>query len=114
MVEKRSCAGIRDGRHPAVRARRELEDAVDYVISPEAISIQPYGIMLRKGDPAFKKVADNAIVAVFKSGEIDKIYAKWFLSPIPPKNINLNVPMSDQLKNVIANPTDSGDPAAYK
>ena len=85
-----------------------------YVISPEAISIQPYGIMVRKGDPAFKKAADDAIVAVFKSGEINKIYAKWFLSPIPPKNINLNVPMSDQLKKVIANPTDSGDQAAYK
>ena len=70
--------------------------------------------MVRKGDPAFKKVADNAIVAVFKSGEINKIYSKWFLSPIPPKNINLNVPMSDILKKVIANPTDSGDPAAYK
>ena len=86
----------------------------NYVISPEAISIQPYGIMLRKGDAAFKKVADGAIVAVFKSGEINKIYAKWFLSPIPPKNINLNVPMSEQLKKVIASPTDSGDPAAYK
>jgi glutamate/aspartate transport system substrate-binding protein len=49
-----------------------------------------------------------------KSGEINKIYAKWFLSPIPPKNGNLNVPMSDTLKKVIANPTDSGDPASYK
>ena len=86
----------------------------NYVISPEAISIQPYGIMLRKGDAAFKKVADGAVVAVFKSGEINKIYAKWFLSPIPPKNINLNVPMSEQLKKVIASPTDSGEPAAYK
>ena len=86
----------------------------NYVISPEAISIQPYGIMLRKGDAAFKKVADSAIVAVFKSGEINKIYAKWFLSPIPPKGINLNVPMSDQLKKVIANPTDSGEQSAYK
>jgi len=85
-----------------------------YVISPEATSIQPYGIMLRKGDPQFKKVADDAIVAVFKSGEINKIYAKWFLSPIPPKGINLNVPMSDQLKKVIANPTDSGEQSAYK
>jgi len=85
-----------------------------YVISSEALSTEPYGIMLRKGDPAFKKVADGAIGAVFKSGEINKIYAKWFLSPIPPKNINLNVPMSDTLKKVIANPTDSGDPAAYK
>ena len=85
-----------------------------YVISSEALSTEPYGIMLRKGDPAFKKVADGAIGAVFKSGEINKIYSKWFLSPIPPKNINLNVPMSDTLKKVIANPTDSGDPAAYK
>ena len=86
----------------------------DYVISSEALSVEPYGIMLRKGDPAFKKVADNAVAAVFKSGEINKIYAKWFQSPIPPKNINLNLPMSDSLKKVIANPTDSGDPAAYK
>lgn len=86
----------------------------NYVISPEAISIQPYAIMLRKGDAAFKKVADNAVIGVFKSGEINRIYAKWFLSPIPPKNINLNVPMSDQLKKVIASPTDSGDQAAYK
>jgi glutamate/aspartate transport system substrate-binding protein len=86
----------------------------DYVISPEIISIQPYGIMARKGDPAFKKVADNAIIAEFKSGDINKLYAKWFNSPIPPKSINLNVPMSAELKKVIANPTDSGDPAAYK
>ncbi len=86
----------------------------DYVISSEALSVEPYGIMLRKDDPAFQKLADNAIEAVFKSGEINKIYSKWFLSPIPPKNINLNVPMSDALKKVIANPTHSGDPAVYK
>ncbi len=86
----------------------------DYVISAEALSVEPYGIMLRKGDAPFKKVADNAIASVFKSGEINKIYAKWFQSPIPPKNINLNLPMSDSLKKIIANPTDSGDPGAYK
>ncbi len=86
----------------------------DYVISSEALSVEPYGIMLRKDDPAFQKLADNAIEAVFKSGEINKIYSKWFLSPIPPKNITLNVPMSDALKKVIANPTHSGDPAVYK
>ncbi|MGI9025204.1 MAG: amino acid ABC transporter substrate-binding protein, partial [Burkholderiaceae bacterium] len=86
----------------------------DYVISSEALSVEPYGIMLRKDDPAFQKLADGAVEAVFKSGEINKIYSKWFLSPIPPKNINLNVPMSDALKKVIANPTHSGDPAVYK
>jgi len=86
----------------------------DFAITQEALSIEPYGVMVRKDDAAFKKVVDNAIVALFKSGEINKIYNKWFMSPIPPKNINLNLPMSDQLKKVIARPTDSGDPAAYQ
>jgi glutamate/aspartate transport system substrate-binding protein len=86
----------------------------DYVISADALSVEPYGIMLRRDDAAFKKVVNGAINALYKSGEINKIYDKWFLKPIPPKNINLNVPMSDQFKKVIANPTDSGDPNAYK
>jgi glutamate/aspartate transport system substrate-binding protein len=85
----------------------------DYAITKEALSVEPYGIMLRREDPQFKMAVDTAIENVMKSGEINKIYAKWFMSPIPPKNINLNVPMSDQLKMVIAKPTDSGDPAAY-
>ncbi|MEI6301657.1 MAG: amino acid ABC transporter substrate-binding protein [Betaproteobacteria bacterium] len=85
----------------------------DFMVSNEALSVEPYGIMVRKDDPAFKKVADDAVVALFKSGEINKIYSKWFQSAIPPKNVNLNLPMSDQLKKVIAKPTDSGDPAAY-
>ena len=92
----------------------QSKNPADYYISPKQLSIEPYGIIVRRGDPDFKKVADGAIVAVMKSGEINKIYAKWFQSPIPPKNGNLNVPMSDALKKVIANPTDSGDPANYK
>ena len=87
----------------------------DYVISTDALSLpEPYGIMMRKDDPAFKKVVDGAMIAVYKSGEINKIHAKWFTSPVPPKGINYNVPMSPQFKNLIANPTDSGDPTAYK
>jgi glutamate/aspartate transport system substrate-binding protein len=85
----------------------------DYAISSEALSVEPYAIMVRKDDPAFKKVADAAITGLFKSGEINKIYGKWFQSSIPPKNINLNVPMSEKLKAAIAKPTDSGDPTAY-
>ena len=69
--------------------------------------------MLRKGDPAFKKVVDEALIRLYKSDDINRIYAKWFTSPIPPKNINLKFPMPPQLKAVFANPTDSGDPAAY-
>jgi len=85
----------------------------DYTISAEALSVEPYGIMMRRDDPAFKKAVDGAIESVFKSGEINRIYAKWFQSPIPPKGINLNIPMSAPLKAVIAKPTDSGDSAAY-
>lgn len=86
----------------------------DYVISADPLSVEPYGIMLRRDDPAFKKVVDNAMIQTYKSGAINAIYEKWFLKPIPPRNINLNVPMSSQFKKVIANPTDSGDPNVYK
>jgi glutamate/aspartate transport system substrate-binding protein len=86
----------------------------DYAISSEALSVEPYGIMLRKDDVSFKKVVNAAMTNLYKSGQINPIYEKWFQKPIPPKGINLNIPMSDQFKKVVANPTDSGDPAAYK
>ncbi len=86
----------------------------DFEISSEALSVEPYGIMVRKDDPKFKKLADGVITGLMKSGEINKIYDKWFLKPIPPKNINMNIPMSANLKKVVANPTDSPDPAAYQ
>jgi glutamate/aspartate transport system substrate-binding protein len=86
----------------------------DYAISPEALSVEPYGIMLRKDDAAFKKVVNAAMTNLYKSGQINAIYEKWFQKPIPPKGLNLNIPMSDPFKKVVANPTDSGDPATYK
>jgi glutamate/aspartate transport system substrate-binding protein len=85
----------------------------DYVVSDEALSIEPYGILLRPDDPAFKKVADDALATIYRNGDINRIYAKWFLNPIPPNGVDLNVPMSRELKRVIANPTDSGDPQTY-
>jgi len=85
----------------------------DYMISADALSVEPYGIMLRRDDAPFKKVVDQAMIATYRSGAIMPIYDKWFLKPIPPKGINLNVPMSDSFKKVIASPTDSGDPAVY-
>ena len=86
----------------------------EWAISSEAYTIEPYGIMMRKDDAAFKKVVNGAINALYKSGEVNKIYEKWFLKPIPPKGVNLNVPMSAQFKKVVANPTDSGDPKDYQ
>ena len=84
-----------------------------YVISADALSVEPYGIMLRREDAPFKKVVDEAMIATYKGGAINGIYDKWFLKPVPPKGINLNVPMSDSFKKVVASPTDSGDPAVY-
>jgi glutamate/aspartate transport system substrate-binding protein len=86
----------------------------DYEISPVALSVEPYGIMLRKDDKAFKDLADKALSQVYKSGQINAIYSKWFQKPVPPKNVNLNLPMSPALKKVMANPTSSGDPKAYE
>jgi glutamate/aspartate transport system substrate-binding protein len=87
----------------------------DYAISAEAMSLpEPYGIMLRKDDPAFKKVVDNAVSSTYKSGAINAIYEKWFQKPVPPKNVNLNLPMSAALKKLVAKPTDSGDPKDYQ
>ncbi len=86
----------------------------DFAISADSLSVEPYGIMVRKDDPAFKKVVDAAMIKIYKGGAINAIYKKWFLKPIPPKGVNLNVPMSAQMKKVIANPTDSGKPEDYE
>lgn len=86
----------------------------DWVVGSEAYTVEPYGIMLRRDDPAFKKVVDGAVRSLYKSGQINAIYEKWFLKPVPPKGVNLNVPMSAQFKKVVANPTDSGDPKDYQ
>ncbi len=87
---------------------------VDFAVSSEAMSVEPYGIMLRKGDVSFKKAVDEALRKVYQSDEIQRIYNKWFMSPIPPRGVNLNFPMPAKLKAVLAKPTDSPDPAAYQ
>jgi len=80
----------------------------DYVFLPEVLRTEPYGVMLRKDDTQFKALVDKTLTAIYKSGEINKIYAKWFQSPIPPRNANLKFPMSAELKALIANPNDQG------
>src|SRR5713101_5231554 len=86
-----------------------------YVISTDAFSKpEPYGVMLRKDDPAFKKVADSATAALYTGGEGLRLYAKWFTQKIPPKGLNLNAPISAELKHEFAKPSDSPDPDSYK
>ncbi|HLU04264.1 MAG TPA: amino acid ABC transporter substrate-binding protein [Advenella sp.] len=90
------------------------EDPDKWVISDKALTTEPYAMIEPKDDPEFKKAVDDAVIAMIKSGEIEKLYKKWFESPIPPKNINMNLPMSEALKKALANPTDSPDPATYQ
>jgi ABC-type amino acid transport substrate-binding protein len=63
----------------------------------ESIQVEPYAIMLRKDDPAFKKLVDDTLASLIRSGEFEALYRKWFQSPIPPKGINLGAPMSREL-----------------
>ena len=91
------------------------KDPGAYVISTDAFSKpEPYGIMLRKDDPAFKKVADDATAALYRSSEGERLYDKWFMQKIPPKGLNLNVPIGAELKKAFAKPSDSPDPDSYK
>jgi glutamate/aspartate transport system substrate-binding protein len=79
----------------------------DYALIGEVLSVEPIAVMIRKDDPQFKKLADDTVKGMMKSGELGKLYAKWFMSPIPPKNISMNFPMSEKLKELIKNPSDA-------
>ncbi len=80
----------------------------DFLVVGEFLSDDPYGIMMRRDDTEFKKLVDGVVAGLYKSGEINKIYAKWFQSKIPPKGVNLGFAMSDALKEAIKNPNDTG------
>ncbi len=80
----------------------------DFEIVGDLLSFEPYGIMVRKDDREFKKFADEVLVGLMRSDEIEKIYQKWFESPIPPRGANLKLPMSDKLKDLFKNPSDEG------
>lgn len=86
--------------------KAKAKNPAKWQIVGEPQSFEIYGCMVRKGDSEFKAVVDDALKAVYASGEINSIYDKWFMQPIPPKNINMQFTMSDNLKNLLANPTD--------
>jgi ABC-type amino acid transport substrate-binding protein len=79
--------------------RASAANPAELAVVGEAIQVEPYAIMLRRDDPAFKKLVDDTLAGLMKSGEFTKLYAKWFQSPIPPKGINLNAPMSKELQD---------------
>ncbi|HET8745158.1 MAG TPA: amino acid ABC transporter substrate-binding protein [Ramlibacter sp.] len=78
----------------------------DFKIVGETLNIEPIAIMIRKDDPKFKAAVDDYIRKAMKDGEIKMLYDKWFLKPIPPKNVAVNLPMGETLQGLIKNPND--------
>ncbi|RZL53569.1 MAG: transporter substrate-binding domain-containing protein [Variovorax sp.] len=77
-----------------------------YRIVGDALGSEPIALLFRKDDPAFKTAVDDSLRRMMKSGDVEKIYTKWFVSPIPPKNTSLNLPLSPALKQLFAEPND--------
>jgi glutamate/aspartate transport system substrate-binding protein len=82
------------------------KNPADFKIVGEVLSVEPIAIMLRKDDPAFKKLADDTLKGMMQSGEMAKIYDKWFMQPIPPKNNKVGLAVSDSTKGAWAAPND--------
>ena len=101
----RADAFVMDGQILAGNISKSKSPA-DYKIVGEVLSVEPIACMMRKDDPAFKKAVDDSVKAMIKSGEVAKLYDKWFLQPIPPTNTKVGLPMSDATKAAWASPND--------
>jgi glutamate/aspartate transport system substrate-binding protein len=84
----------------------KAKNPADFRIVGEVLSVEPIAIMIRKDDPTFKKAVDDSIIAMMKSGEIAKIYDKWFVQPIPPSNTRVGLAATDATKGAWAAPND--------
>ena len=82
------------------------KDPKGYKIVGEVLGAEPIALLFRKDDPVFKKAVDDALIGMMASGEVAKVYDKWFVQPIPPKNMSLNLPMSETLKDLLKAPND--------
>ena len=106
MLESdRAQACVADGQILATGIAR-MRDPAKYKIVGEPFNIEPIGIMMNKESPAFKKIFDAQITAMAASGEIAQIYDRWFMQPIPPNGITVNLPPSASTKAAWANPSD--------
>ncbi len=101
----RADAFVMDGQILAGNIAKSKAPA-DYRIVGEVLAVEPIAIMIRKDDPAFKKAVDDSIKAMMKSGDIAKLYDKWFMQPIAPANTKVGLPASDATKAAWANPND--------
>ncbi|MBS0610019.1 MAG: amino acid ABC transporter substrate-binding protein [Proteobacteria bacterium] len=82
------------------------KDPSAYRIVGEPLGAEPIALLFRKDDPGFKAAVDGVLSRLMQSGEMEKIYTKWFVSPIPPKNVSLNLPLGNTLRELFAHPND--------
>ena len=101
----RADAFVMDGQILAGNIAKSKSPA-DYRVVGEVLSVEPIAIMLRKDDPAFKKAVDDSITAMMRSGDLAKLYDKWFMQPIAPTNTRVGLPLSDATKAAWAAPND--------
>ena len=101
----RADAFVMDGSILAANAAKS-KNPKDFHIVGEVLSTEPIACMLPKGDAKLKKAIDDSIVRQIKDGSLGKLYDKWFMQPIPPNNVNLNMPLSEGTKAAWANPND--------
>ena len=87
---------------------RTPKNPKEFVITGESLRTENQSLMLRKDDPEFKALVDRVVGGMMKSGEMEKLYNRWFMSPIPPKNININYPLNAETRDAFANPSSKG------
>lgn len=86
--------------------RSNSKNPAELEVVGDALQVEPYACMLPKDDPQFKALVDGVITGMMKSGEFEKLYTKWFMSPIPPKGLPISLPMSQELRDNIKTPSD--------
>lgn len=86
--------------------RAKAKNPADWIVVGKAQSRESYGCMIRKDDPQFKKLSDTVINGMMKDGSVNTLYTKWFMQPVPPKGLNLDFPLSEDMKALIKAPND--------
>ncbi|HSV71078.1 MAG TPA: amino acid ABC transporter substrate-binding protein [Methylibium sp.] len=84
----------------------KAKNPADFKLVGEVLSVEPIAIMFRKDDPAFKKAVDDSIIRMMKSGDLAKLWDKWFMQPIPPGNTKVGMPVNENTKAAWATPND--------
>ncbi|MEM5273564.1 glutamate/aspartate ABC transporter substrate-binding protein [Cupriavidus taiwanensis] len=86
--------------------RAKAKNPADWIVVGKPQSRESYGCMIRKDDPQFKKLSDTVISGMMKDGSVNTLYTKWFMQPVPPKGLNLDFPLSEDMKTLIKAPND--------